>query len=386
MDGVELARHVAAQLHESAVSKGQEPSQPYEFAIAEASRRGFDVEGTSPNSPLLDGSRATVIHADRLILHENVGTAFERAFLVAHEIGHFELGDGLEDEPASEIDPARAAEASPIGMERVVDYGRRQRREVQMDLFAREFLIPRSVVRNLHVRSELSASDIAMQFGAPFDVVAQQLFDALLLPQAAPGAEEEFVERTLNALQSAAAAHRGNAYLLEAGPGTGKTQTLVARVDGLIEEGVDPRRILLLTFSNKAAGEMADRIARKHKSAATAMWIGTFHAFGLDIVRRFHVELGLPKDPLMMDRIEAVEILEQEFPRLGLTHYRDLYDPLRLFQTFFRRFPEPRMRLSIRPATPISQPKWRPRRQRRTRSWLPRRLLKWPVSTRHMSV
>jgi superfamily I DNA/RNA helicase len=117
------------------------------------------------------------------------------------------------------------------------------------------------------------------------------------------------VERPLNPLQAAAAAHRGEAYLLEAGPGTGKTQTLIARVESLLEEDVDPRRILLLTFSNKAAGEMAERIACKRPEAAAAMWIGTFHAFGLDIVRRFHAEFGLPKDPRMMDRTEAVELL-----------------------------------------------------------------------------
>ncbi len=75
---------------------------------------------------------------------------------------------------------------------------------------------------------------------------------------------------------------------------------------------------------------MADRIARKNKSAAAVMWIGTFHAFGLDIIRRFHTELGLPKDPRMMDRTEAVELLENEFPRLGLTHYRNLYDPTQI--------------------------------------------------------
>lgn len=58
------------------------------------------------------------------------------------------------------------------------------------------------------------------------------------------------------------------------------------------------------------------------------MWIGTFHAFGLDIIRRFHAELGLSKDPRMMDRTEAVELLEEEFPRLSLAHYRNLYDPV----------------------------------------------------------
>src|SRR3546814_2945082 len=93
-----------------------------------------------------------------------------------------------------------------------------------------------------------------------------------------PAATAAHVERPLNPLQAAAAAHRGEAYLLEAGPGTGKTQTLIARVEGLLEEGVDPRRILLLTFSNKAAGEMAERIARKRPEASAAMWIGTFHA------------------------------------------------------------------------------------------------------------
>ncbi len=96
----------------------------------------------------------------------------------------------------------------------------------------------------------------------------------------------------------------------------GRRRPLTGRIEGLLAEGVDPRRILVLTFSNKAAGEMAERIARKNPTAAAAMWIGTFHAFGLDIVRRFASQLGVPKDPRMMDRSEAVELLEQEFPRL----------------------------------------------------------------------
>ena len=330
MDGVELARQIAADLHRQAVSHGHDPWRPYEFAVTEARRRGFDVEPTASGSALLDGGRATVIAADGLILHENTGTSFEQAFLVAHEVGHLELGDVVDEEPGHEVDPTRAAEVSPVGIDRVVDYGRRQRREIQMDLFAREFLLPRSFARSLHVDQGLTASEIADRIGASFDVVAQQLFDALLLPTMAREPENERLERRPNRLQAAAAAHRGPAYLLEAGPGTGKTQTLAARVDGLLDEGVDPRRILLLTFSNKAAGEMADRIARKHTAAAAAMWIGTFHAFGLDIIRRFHSELGLPKDPRMMDRTEAVELLEQEFPRLGLIHYRNLYDPTQI--------------------------------------------------------
>jgi superfamily I DNA/RNA helicase len=165
------------------------------------------------------------------------------------------------------------------------------------------------------------------RFDAPFDVVAQQLLDALLLPPITREPETQPTAHCLNPLQAEAAKHRGRAYLLEAGPGTGKTQTLAARVESLLSDGVDSRRILLLTFSNKAAGEMAGRIALKNRDAACAMWIGTFHAFGLDLLRRFHVELNLPQNPRLLDRTDAVELLEKEFPRLDLVHYRNFYDP-----------------------------------------------------------
>ncbi len=330
MDSVELARQAAAELHVRLVASGADPWSPYDFAVAEAKRRGIDVEPTAAGAAVLDGGRATFVAADDLILHENIGSRFMQAFLVAHEIGHIELGDDPSGERAATIDPARAAEPSPIGIDRVCDYGRKQRREVQMDMFARELLLPRHIAWVLHVNEGLTASDIAAKLDAPFEVIAQQLFDALLLPPVPAVATAAQIERPLNCRQSDAAAHRGEAYLLEAGPGTGKTQTLIARVEGLLEEGVDPRRILLLTFSNKAAGEMAERIAQKRPEAAAAMWVGTFHAFGLDIIRRFHAELGLPKDPRMMDRTEAVELLEEEFPRLGLAHYRNLYDPTQI--------------------------------------------------------
>lgn len=330
MQAVELAREAAAVLHDQAVASGHDPWQPYEFAVAEADRRGFDVESTKKGSPSLRGARARFFPTEKFILHEKCTTLFEQAFLVAHEIGHAELGDGIEeDDQGYTIDPTRTSEASPMGAERVIDYSRRQRREVQMDLFAREFLLPRHVVKTLYLDG-MSALSIAEKLGAPFDVVAQQIFDALLLPPPLPEDIESAIEYPLNAEQEKAAAHRGPAFLLEAGPGTGKTQTLVGRVKGLLADGVDPRKILLLTFSNKAAGEMAERIARVDTEAAAAIWIGTFHSFGLDLIRRFHDELNLPLDPRLLDRTEAVELLEHEFPILDLVHYRNLYDPTQM--------------------------------------------------------
>ena len=96
MDAVELARQIAADLHRQAVANGHDPWRPYEFAIAEAQRRGLDVEPTAAGSVMLDGGRATVVAADCLILHENIGTVFEQAFLVAHEIGHIRSNEESE--------------------------------------------------------------------------------------------------------------------------------------------------------------------------------------------------------------------------------------------------------------------------------------------------
>ena len=337
MDAIEVARQQAAELHADLARLGRAPESPYDFAVGGAKACGLDVERAAPGAANLRGGKATLVPADMLILHQSVGSAFDRAFLVAHEIGHFLLGDAA-SEPVLDSDPARPAESCPTGADRVVDYGRRQRREVQMDLFAREFLLPRELVRRLHLDEGLTASDIAARFAAPFDVVAQQLLDALLLPPVTAEAAQPGPEKALNEAQRVGAEHRGEAYLLSAGPGTGKTQTLVARLEALLDDGVDPRRILVLTFSNKAAGEMADRITRKRGTAAAAMWIGTFHAFGLDVIRRFHDQLGLPADPRMMDRTEAAELLEDEFPRLGLRHYRNIYDPTPIIDKFLAAF------------------------------------------------
>ena len=135
----------------------------------------------------------------------------------------------------------------------------------------------------------------------------------------------------LNPPQAVAAAHRGGPYLLEAGPGTGKTQTLDRAGRSLLDEGVDPCGSSCCTFSNKAAGEMAERIARQVARAGR----GDVDRHVPRLRPRHHPasqrrSSRLPSDPRLMDRVEAVELLEAEFPRLALEHYQDLYDPTRL--------------------------------------------------------
>src|SRR5208283_1409506 len=127
--------------------------------------------------------------------------------------------------------------------------------------------------------------------------------------------------------QDRAAAYRGSAYQLQAGPGTGKTRTLVKRVLSLLDEGIDPAAILVLTFSNRAAGELVERLAAAAPDSAPRLWIGTFHAFGLDLIRRYHDRLDLPSNLTLFDRSDAIEVLEEILPTLPLVHYRNLWDP-----------------------------------------------------------
>jgi superfamily I DNA/RNA helicase len=327
IDALELARCAAAELHEGLVAQGCDPWDAYALTTAAAKKHGYAVEETKAGGANLDGSRATLVPADELILHEHIGSPFEKACLVGHEVGHLVLGDAPKEGDPCDFDVGRPSEAVPMGFDRVVDYSGKQRREIQMDLFARELILPRDRALELHVRDGLTATQIAERFGAPYPIIAQQLLDALLLPRSKDGPRKNGPPPPLNPSQKRAATHFGTPFLLEAGPGTGKTQTLTARVEEILNRGIDPKRILVLTFSNKAAGEMVERIARTKPDAAASMWMGTFHAFGLETVRIFHKELGLPQDLRMLDRVEAAELLEDAFPSLQLNHYRNLYDP-----------------------------------------------------------
>lgn len=329
MDSIEAARRVAEDIHCGAVAAGGLPSKPLEFVRGEAARRNVTLYALPRDDPQLKGGQAVFDSQSCTILYQDSGDDFDRAFLIAHELGHLILEGGSADAVAIDVQSDRSVEESPVGAERVLDYGARERREVKMDIFARELLLPRSAVIRLHVDQGLTAETIAKQFSSRLPMVQQQLLDALLLPPSptATGKMARPAADSPDDSQREAVSHSAGPFLLQAGPGTGKTRTLVERVSRLVREGVTPSSILVLTFSNKAAGELVDRIAVRHPEAAGAMWIGTFHSFGLDIVRRFHEKLGLPPDPKIVDRAEAIELLEDELPRLPLKHFRNLWDP-----------------------------------------------------------
>jgi DNA helicase II / ATP-dependent DNA helicase PcrA len=99
------------------------------------------------------------------------------------------------------------------------------------------------------------------------------------------------------------------AALVIAGAGAGKTRTLTYRVAYLIEHGVEPDRILLLTFTNKAAKEMMLRVASLLGQELTSLWGGTFHSIGNRLLRRHAQAIQYPRDFTIMDREDAKDLM-----------------------------------------------------------------------------
>src|SRR5512136_545212 len=112
-------------------------------------------------------------------------------------------------------------------------------------------------------------------------------------------------EKELNPQQLAAVTAPPGPSLVIAGAGSGKTRTLTYRVAYLLEQGIPPERILLLTFTNKAAREMMRRVADLLGQELAALWGGTFHAIGNRILRRHAGLLGFEPDFTILDREDA---------------------------------------------------------------------------------
>ncbi len=122
----------------------------------------------------------------------------------------------------------------------------------------------------------------------------------------------------LNEQQYAAVTASPGPLLVIAGAGSGKTRTLTYRVAYLLENGVDPRNILLLTFTNKAARQMLDRVANLLPVDASGLWGGTFHSIGNRILRRHGSALGYTSGFTIMDREDQKDLLNSVVAGAGI--------------------------------------------------------------------
>ena len=129
----------------------------------------------------------------------------------------------------------------------------------------------------------------------------------------------------LNEEQLAVVTRAQGPCLVLAGAGSGKTRTLVYRVAYLLEHGVKPENILLVTFTNKAAREMTSRVESLLKYTPQGMWTGTFHHIGNRILRKYIKKLGYNSNYTILDEADAQDLLKNIMA--DLTAVPDKYFP-----------------------------------------------------------
>ena len=132
----------------------------------------------------------------------------------------------------------------------------------------------------------------------------------------------------LNSEQLKAVNHIDGPMLVLAGAGSGKTKVLTSRIANLIEKGVSPYNILAITFTNKAAKEMKDRVTNLIGSSANNIQISTFHSLGLRILKENYNLLGYERNFTIIDSDDALTIIKKIMKDLNLAKER--YNPREL--------------------------------------------------------
>ena len=129
----------------------------------------------------------------------------------------------------------------------------------------------------------------------------------------------------LNPQQNKAVKHRHGPLLIVAGAGTGKTTVITKRIKYLVEkQHIPPHQILALTFTEKAAAEMLERLDMVMPLGYEEPWISTFHAFGDRILRAEGLDIGLDPSYKILTRSEQWILIRQNLFKFKLKYYRPL--------------------------------------------------------------
>jgi len=309
---------------------------------------------------LLEGLlRFTLAHEiGHAVLHRQVGHQ-HFSFRLAQSVAAFDLAASRED-PCKEHD-VREDETDLLFQEQAeellgigITYDPRSQREVAANIFAAELLMPLERVRALYLTGEAPASELAGIFGVSKSAMLTRLSvllterenlkvqpesrrgeggeagrggplwsPALVRPEPPKNPYDEFQQAAIEAPTPA---------LIVAGPGSGKTSTLIGRVEYLIHTlGIAPENILALTFSRKAAGEMQERLHSVLDEQAAFPTVSTFHAFCAELLRTYGNLVGLRQDFTFVDEAEGYFLLLRLANELPLHHYQNLNIPTYYF-------------------------------------------------------
>ena len=315
--------------------------EPAGLALVERllAERGYEVGRYKQGHPLLAGAWAALFPEMELAACDAGLSRQRQAFALAHELGHLVIhepaaeqwrGEHLPEQEggerssrqdgsgrraacscgAGEIDPEADPQDALLGALEI--YNPRQQRELEANVFALGLLLPRPLLWQLFVAEAMGARAIAKRLEVSHAATLQALAGLLSPAPTRGGASGGDVRAVidLDPSQRAAATLQGTPALVQAGPGTGKTGTLVGRACYLVETGTDPARIAVLTFSNRAVGEVRTRLLERLGPRAQALTVATFHAFAHELLRRYAPVAGLRPDFQVLGRPGLLLLLQ----------------------------------------------------------------------------
>lgn len=325
MNPFDRARRKAMDVRESLVGLAHSQAAVPSIELLGNAEEILDVAiaRVPPAHSVLGGSDGVLKRNDETLFIRNDLNEAETAYLIAHELGHWFLDADHSETTYADLRTMTASEGSEATV-KIEAYGANERNELQANVFARELLLPRRVAKQ-QFSANLGASMISRLLTVPLEIVRQQLFDGLLLPILPAVMHSALPEMTKS---QRLAAHAQETFVnVVAGPGTGKTTTLVHRIKHLLEQGVPASKILVLTFTNKAATELVERLAASGINSVSNIWAGTFHAFGLEFLRKHHHLFNLSADVTVADKLMQVRLMVARLGKVRLKYYLRLQNP-----------------------------------------------------------
>lgn len=293
------------------------------------------VELCPVDADAFDGSKAEVHPDQNCLVYDKtlLEKPDELLFYIVHELGHLEL-HSARLKSCDNPDPVYGSIYGSAGTNSLTRYNPHSKEEAEANAFASEFLCSADEVFRLwRSDPQMNTQKLAETLGAPVFVIRAQLAEALYqFVFGANASGRKFKEFECNPKQEEAATFIGYPVLIDAGPGTGKTATLIRRIEFLKEEyDAQPGDFLVLTFSNEAAIELEERVEAKFgESFAAEMKISTFHGLGLTILQHHGQFQNLDANARVLDDAGQAELVGKV---LGKTQCHKILKPSQIDDT-----------------------------------------------------
>jgi DNA helicase-2/ATP-dependent DNA helicase PcrA len=275
----------------------------------------YDIEAVPVDKDgFLQGSRGEIVPAEGCLYYDRrlESNPEELLEVIAHEYGHLVLHhDSFVGAAQDLIRGSAFLNSGASGLSR---YSPRSQQEAEASAFAAELICPASeIFERWRENLTTTAANLASEFRATPSLVRIQLAEGLYGCIAGQAEPEPLKDETPTPEQEQAATAFGTPVILDAGPGTGKTKTLVRRIVHLVrEQDVDPQKILVLTFSNEAAAELQERIQKSlGNERASRLLASTFHGFGVILLNTLGHHVGLDVDFSILDETCQQELLSE---------------------------------------------------------------------------